>query len=351
MNHSKTFVFVALAVAFAISGCYPSRMTNNYNSLLGSLQTESAIIEESGQDEESEKRIKEELQRLAEEEGTAYRINAGDQIDIRVYGHNDLNIVTRVSPDGSIGMVFVGQLVISGLTISEARDAIERGLQPYVKHPVVGVTVLEVSSETITISGATHKPGLYNISANTRLADAYAMAGGSATRLMFGYDADVADLEHSTLVRDGRILPVNFKEAIENGNKLHNVKLKKGDYIYISQKMDASLTVCGEIRSPQKRPYDPNMGIIEALTICGWMLETHWSHVIIIRDSLSNPKMYKVDIDGILSGRCPNIKLKANDIIYVPKDNISEYNVFVRKLMPTAQLFNLLSSKKVITSF
>ena len=67
--------------------------------------------------------------------------------------------------------------------------------------------------------------------------------------------------------------------------------------------------------------------------------------MIIIRNSLSNPKFYKVDVDGILAGKCRNVELKAGDIVYVPKDNISEYNVFVRKLMPTAQIVNLLSSR------
>ena len=67
--------------------------------------------------------------------------------------------------------------------------------------------------------------------------------------------------------------------------------------------------------------------------------------MIIIRDGLVNPKMYKVDVDGILAGKCRNITLKSGDIVYVPKDNLSEYNVFVRKLLPTAQLINLLTSR------
>ena len=68
-------------------------------------------------------------------------------------------------------------------------------------------------------------------------------------------------------------------------------------------------------------------------------------HVIIIRDGLANPKLYKVDIDGILAGKCRNVPLKAGDIVYVPKDDLAEYNVFVRKLLPTAQLVSLLTAR------
>lgn len=327
-----------------VAGCYSDRWTSKYNDAFSSLD-DSAILEESGVDEETEAARMEILQKLADEEGQAYRINAGDKIDVRVYGHDDLSVTTKVSPDGSIGMVFLGQVEISGRTISEARDTIESGLAPFVRHPVVGVTVLEVSSETITIVGSAAHPGLYNISGSTRLADAYAMAGGSAERLFNGVDVDVADLENSFIVRDGITLPVDFVKAIEKGDRLHNVKLRKGDYIFIAQRMESSITICGDVKHPHRRLYEAGMGLLEALTYAGWMYETHWSHVIIIRNGLTDPKMYKVDVDGILIGKHKNIRLKPNDIIYVPKDNMAEYNVFVRKLMPTAQLISLLTSR------
>lgn len=341
----RSCMAIAVAVALLLGGCYSDRMTGNYDTVLGADIGDSAILEMREPDAEAERRINQELADLEHEDGAEYRINAGDKLDIRVYGHDDIGVITRVSPDGCVGMLFLGQVEVAGRTISEARDAIEKGLAPYVKHPVVGVSVREVASETVTISGAAAKPGLYDINSGTRLADAYALAGGSAERLVNGVDVDVADLEHSLLVRGGKLLPVNFRKAIEKGDSLHNVRLRKGDYIFIAQKMESSVTICGEVRFPQRRIYEPGSGLIEVLTAAGWMLESHWSHVILIRDGLNNAKMYKVDVDGILAGKCKNIPVQANDIIYVPKDNASEYNVFIRKLLPTAQLVNLLTSR------
>ena len=339
-----------LAGMLALAGCYPGRWTSNYNEAFNwDLESDNAVLEVSGRDEETERARQEFLKALAEEEEPPYRVNAGDMIQIRVYGHEDLGVETRVSPDGSVGMLFLGQVDVAGRTIAEARDAIEAGLAPYVKHPVVGVTVLEVASETVTVSGAVDHPGMYRISSSSRLVDAYAQAGGTDVRLFNGADVDVADLEHSILVRDGKILPVDFRKAIEGGDILDNVRLRKGDYIFIAQRMESSVTICGEVARPHKRFYEAGMGLIETLTSAGWMLDTHWKHVIIIRDGLANPKMYKVDVDGILTGKCKNVYLKANDIVYVPKDNMSEYNVFVRKLLPTAQLINMLMSR--VTAF
>ena len=339
--------FCILHSAFCISllsGCYSTRWTQQYASVQDISEMGSAIIEEAGQDAEGDRLRTERLRALAEEESEAYRINAGDSVEIKVYGHADIGGLTRVGPDGTIGMVFLGQLKLAGSTIAEARDTIEKGLAPYIKHPIASVTVTEVAGETVTVSGAAKNPGLYGITASSRLADAYAMAGGSASRLFNGTDVDVADLEHSLLVRGDEILPVDFHAAIEQGDPLNNVRLRKGDYIFIGQRMESSVTICGEIRNPHRRFFESGMGLIETLTSAGWMLDTHWNHVILIRDGLANPKLYKIDVDGILAGKCRNVPLKPNDIVYVPKDNMSEYNVFVKKLMPTAQIFNLIKT-------
>ena len=340
-------IATAVALLAALSGCYFDRLTSNYDSVFDVTNTDddSAVLDETGRDEESAARNRKRLMELEMEEEPVYHMNPGDKVEIRVYDHPDLGMTTRIGPDGMIGFAFMGQVKLSGQTIAQGAESIREGLAPYVKNPVVSITILDVQSETATIAGSCAKPGVYGISNSTRLADLYAMAGSSAERLFNGVDVDVADLDHSMFVRKGEILPVDFRLAIDKGDVLNNVRIRKGDYIFIAQRMEAAVTICGEVKHPHKRLFEPGMGLLETLTAAGWMLETHWKHVIIIRDGLANPRLYKVDVDGILAGKCRNIPLKSGDIVYVPKDNISEYNVFVRKLLPTAQIINLLTAR------
>ena len=332
----------------ALAGCYTDRWTRHYQTVLelgAETDEQSAVLEESADDAARAAARQRRLEELATETEPIYRLNAGDKIEIRVYGHEDLSQQTRIGPDGTIGLPFIGQTQLSGLTIGEGAEKIRAGIAPYVKNPVVSITLIEVQSETATIVGACMHPGVYGISNSTRLADIYAMAGASAVRLYKGSDIDIADLDNSVVIRGDEILPVNVRLAVEKGDRLHNIRLRRGDYIHIAQSTESSVTVCGEVRSPCRRVYTPGMGLLETLAEAGWIADSHWSHIIIIRDGLVHPRMYKVDIDGILAGRCQNIALKAGDIIYVPKDDLSEYNVFVRKLLPTAQLYSLLSAR------
>ncbi len=42
-------------------------------------------------------------------------------------------------------------------------------------------------------------------------------------------------------------------------------------------------------------------------------------------------------------GRAMDFRLQPNDIVYVPKDNLSDWNVIVSKIVPTMQAINLLA--------
>ena len=338
-------VVLAVLCAFA-AGCYSNRRMSVYDSIpeLSGENEEDAILAESGNDPETLARNERRLRELEGGVEPAYKMNAGDQIEIRVYDHPDLCVSTRIGPDGMVGLAFMGQVSLVGKTIAEGAESIRKGLAPYVKNPNVTIVLVGVHGETATIAGSCAKPGVYGISNTTRLADLYAMAGASANRYFNGVNVDVADLEHSIFVRDGEVLPIDFIKAIDLGDKLHNVRVRKGDYVFIAQRMESSVVICGDVATPHKRLFESGMGLVETLAVAGWMKETHWSHVILIRNGLSNPKMYKVDVDGILAGRCRNVHLKAGDIVYVPHDSMSEYNVFVRKLLPTAQLIGLIAS-------
>ena len=341
--HLTTSLIAALTLYFA-GGCYWDRLTWQYGDteeLDGQAQ---AVIEESGVSAEDLKKRDDFLKKLETDVIKPYTINAGDSLAITVYNHEDLSTRTVVTPDGFLGMVLVGQIKVSGLTLEQAGKVIEKALSKYIRTPKVGVSPTIISSETVTISGAVNKSGMFNISNGMRLADLFALAGGSSARLYDGQTLDAADLEKSVFVRDNKIVPIDFNVAIKQGIRPHNMLLHKGDYVYIAAKDDSMVYTIGDMGKSKRHTYHDNMTLLEIISSSGGMNETHWSHVIIIRGSLSNPKMYKVDLDGILCGKKHNVRLHAGDIVYLPHDTISEYNVFIRKLFPTAQLVNLITT-------
>ncbi len=334
--------FLAALCLLLLGGCYSERWTGRLKAFPELVDAEAAAVAESTLNDEQLRERDAALVALNSAPQPPYTINAGDEIYITVYDHPDLCRQTVVTPDGKLGIVFLGEVKVEGLTLAEAARRIEKGLADYINAPAVGLSPVSVGSETVTIGGAATHPGTYVISSGMKLSDLYAKAGGSSIRRFGDQDLDAADLVNSRFVRDGRLVPVDFRLAIERGDPIHNLLLRKNDYVYIGVRSEAMVCLVGDVAAPYKKLWDNSLGLVELLASGGWMNETHWGYVVIIRGGVANPRLYRVHVDAILSGRAPNVRLEPGDVVYVPKDNISEYNVFVRKLLPTAQLLNLI---------
>lgn len=343
LNRVRMLLF-ALAAMLLSAGCYPDRWTGHYDDIpelgLGGVRAERA----SRRTPELMKKQEEILKKVAADPMPPYTINGGDKIEVVVYSHPDLSVKTVVTPDGYLGLVLVGQVKVKGLTLGEASAKIEKALSRFIRNPRVGLSPYEIGSETATITGAVHKAGIYPITDGMRLADLFAKAGGGASRYYDGQTVSAVDYENSLFIRDQKPIPVDFRKAIEKGDPLHNLKLRSGDYVFVAGRDESMVYLTGEVKKTIKRVWDDRMGLLELVAAGEGLTETHWSHAIIIRNGGGKGNVFKVDLDGIFQGRVPDIRLCPGDIVYIPHDNISEYNVAIRKLFPTAQLINMLLS-------
>lgn len=332
-----------LPAALLLTGCY-DRWTGNYDQLPEATELDDASLDTRTLTPEEQKKREDILRELMKSKDEPYTINAGDKMEINVYNHPDMSVKTVVTPDGNIGMMLVGQINIAKLTLQEASKKIETALSKYIRNPKVGLSPYEIGSETVTISGSVTYPGIYPIANGMKLADLFAKAGGASSRYYDGQTLQAADYNNSIFIRNEKLIPLDFAKAIETGDPLHNVRLRRGDYIFIAARENSLVYLAGAVERPGRQVWTPNLGLLETLASGGWRRDISWDHIIIIRGGLANPTMYKVDLDAILRGEKKNIALKSGDIVYVPHDNMSEYNVFVRKLLPTAQLVNMLTT-------
>ena len=328
--------------ALLLTGCYSDRWTGNYDEIPELDAEHQAVLETSETSEADRQKQIEELQRLAKEPIPAFTLHGGDKVEIVVYTHPDLSVKTVITPDGFVGMVLVGQIKIAGLTLAEASAKIEKELSRYIRNPRVGVSPYEIVSNTVTIAGAVKDPGIFPISHGMRLTDLFARAGGTLTQYYDSQPFTAADFNNSIFIRNNKIVPLDFIQALERGNPLHNLQLRNGDYIFIATRENSMVYLLGAVQSPGKKVWTRDLRLLELIAFGKGLQDIHWSHAIIIRGSLAKSKMYKVNLDGILCGAVSDVALLPGDIVYIPHDNISEYNVFIKKLMPTAQLINML---------
>lgn len=116
---------------------------------------------------------------------SAYRLGAGDQLRITVFGHEDLSGEFDVDGSGDISMPLIDNVRAEGKTPNELEAAIVSELSPdYLKDPRVSVDVL--SYRPFYIFGEVNEPGSYAYVNGMTVLNAVAMAGGFTYRARTG---------------------------------------------------------------------------------------------------------------------------------------------------------------------
>jgi len=113
-------------------------------------------------------------------EGTSeYRLGANDQVEISVFGVEELTKTVRVNSNGQVSLPLIGSISAGGMTIPELeRELTRRYSDSYLQNPQVTVFVKEFASQRITLEGAVRPPGIYPLTGRTTLLQSIAIAQG-----------------------------------------------------------------------------------------------------------------------------------------------------------------------------
>jgi len=108
-----------------------------------------------------------------------YQIGPGDVLQIIVWKEPEATVPqVVVRADGKVGLPFVKEVDLAGLTSAKAEEAITSGLKPFINEPDVTVIVREVHSKRIYMVGAVKREGPIDLKYPMTMLQALSEAGG-----------------------------------------------------------------------------------------------------------------------------------------------------------------------------
>lgn len=109
-----------------------------------------------------------------------YRIGALDKLNVTVFQVADLTLRdVQVDAVGNLQLPLVGTVMARGKTTAELTELVRSRLAAsYLQNPQVTITVSSAASQKVTVDGAVTQPGVYQMTGNTSLLQAVAMARG-----------------------------------------------------------------------------------------------------------------------------------------------------------------------------
>ena len=157
---------------------------------------------------------------------SAYRIGVGDVLHIAVWEEPQLTETAVVRPDGKISMLLVSELNVAGMTPEAAQQALTEQLSKFVHKPRVTVTVQEIHSRMVFITGEVQRPGAYPMMGTMNLVQLVARSGGLTD---FAKQKKVYVLRAANSTR----VNVNYEKVLKGQAPEQNVKLAPGDTVVV----------------------------------------------------------------------------------------------------------------------
>lgn len=176
------------------------------------------------------------------------RIATGDEISIKVYRHEDLDVTTIVPSSGRVTLPLGGGVELAGLTVEEANEAISETLSRYLLRPSISTTirrsalpgrisdphvtveVLRFGGHKVLVLGEVEQPGVYVNDGGGRVLEMVVKAGGPTDEANL---TNVAFVRPATETSPPQATIINLRSAIQEGDYGQNPPIQRGDIIYI----------------------------------------------------------------------------------------------------------------------
>jgi protein involved in polysaccharide export with SLBB domain len=266
-----------------------------------------------------------------------FTLGPGDRVEVELLDDLGSRSTTTVGPDGKLYFNLLPGVDVWGLTLTQAKEALEIEFAKFVKQPPqISLTLRDVSSKRVWLLGRFKAPGIYSLTNSTTLLDAVLQAGGPANfsgekDLSVANNTDeLADLQRSFVIRKGKMIPVDFNRLLKQGDLSQNIYLEADDFVYMPATTSRNVYVMGAVSQPRAIAYSEDLTLAGAIAHAGGKIQySYLSHVAIVRGSLSDPKIAIVDAKDILTGRATDIPLQPRDIVYVP---LKPYRILSRYL-------------------
>lgn len=247
-----------------------------------------------------------------------YRLGVGDMVRVSVYGSPDMLTETRLSAGGAITFPLVGEVVLAGLSPSQAEKKLADKLQQggYLKNPQVNVVVVQYQSQVISVLGDVYKPGKFTLDKVSSLAEVLALAGGITPN----------GSELITLIRQAggqtNRYEYDFRDLIKNRDPQSNPLLQADDIVFVGAR---EVSVLGRVNRPGKYTVVSGVRTVtDFLSQAGGISPDGADKIIVMTQREGKSTTTELDIDWLYKSgdASKNIELTEGDAIYVPRSPV-----------------------------
>jgi polysaccharide export outer membrane protein len=239
----------------------------------------------------------------------------GDLLHIQVADTPEMDQDARVTDQGMVPIIGIGDVKVAGLTPSDAAAVVQERLieSHYLNHPQVSINVEEFATLQVSVIGEVKASGAYPIATPRPILDVLALAGGltpEANRhILIEHNGDQQHPLNYYVSNDGA-------QAIEQ-----QVTVNPGDTIVVPRA--GIVYILGDVNRPGGYVMSNNesqLTLLQGLALAGGITRAaKQGHAHLLRKSPGGEfKDTQLSVGDIQKGKQPDLALLPGDVLYVP---------------------------------
>lgn len=163
------------------------------------------------------------------DEEPAYRLYAGDEVEISVPSAPELSRTVTVQPDGRVSLPLIQPVMVADRTVPQVEAQLSDAYAGQLIRPEVDVAVKTATPLKVFIGGEVDKPGVYDMPGAIDSLQAVIMAGGFKTS---------AKRSQVVIIRrapDGRAMMrvADLRQGVFDPGNTDAVPLRRFDIVYV----------------------------------------------------------------------------------------------------------------------
>jgi polysaccharide export outer membrane protein len=263
-------------------------------------------------------------------------IGPDDSVTIMAINSDEISKTWRVSSTGELDLPMVGKVHAAGLTAEQLEQTLTVGLKRYIRDPEVTVYVSDFRSQPVTVAGAIHKPGTYQLEGPKTLLEVLMLAAGPdapGPTLIVSRPVESGPIPlpgaHLDPTGDRSSIELKLSEVLDPSTAASNLEIRPNDVISVSTKQRL-VYIIGEVSRPGavELVSQDSISVMQVLAAAGGLTKVASpGHSQIMR--LDSQGLYKkvaaIDLKRVMTGRDEDRLLKPGDIIVVPSSTLKAY--------------------------
>ncbi|MEY4539524.1 MAG: hypothetical protein RLZZ306_1281 [Bacteroidota bacterium] len=227
-----------------------------------------------------------------------YQLGPDDELNIDIFGNALDNYKVKVSTEGTIRILNLSPIYVNGLSIEAASERIVgrlRQLYQGINVPGSGVsaqiTLGNIRSIKVTITGEVTKPGTYTVSSLSTIFNALYAAGGPSENGSF---------RNIRVIRDNRVVKIlDLYDFLLRADQKDNVRLQDQDVIRIAE-YETRVEVTGEVKRPMIFEVEKTETLKDVLRFAGGFTDRAYTYTIgLKRNTAREQKLINISQDEV----------------------------------------------------